>query len=106
MRYIKNPEYVNAVRFTQEMAEAFLFDKVPLPAGVRSGSAHYHQGDRKIWSCTFYIEDGMRSSEFENHKIERGDWIVIFPDGHAEAIAHDLFTSTYSLPPSTQVERE
>lgn len=89
-KYRKKPVVIEAVQFTQEMAEAFLFDEAPLPAGLICANSHLHPGRREIYSCRFGVEtlEGFMTAEI-------GDWIITGVKGERYPCKPDIFAATY-----------
>ena len=90
--YVKKPIPVGAVQITQEMVEAYLFDKKPLPKGVRCESSSIYPAKRLIIDCRLYC------STVENDLLEVrvGNWIV-GPGARGEfwPVQDDIFRATY-----------
>jgi hypothetical protein len=90
-KFRKKPEAVEAFQFTQEMAEAYLFDKVPLPNGLSMEAASYHPIDRVI----YMFSAGVKTREgFMG--VDVGDWIVKDAGG-LYVCEPDFFEATYEL---------
>lgn len=90
MKFRKKPVVVEAVRFTQEIVDGYLFHDGKLPAGVvlRRGS----------WSCETEIVD---NAEFYipalggEMDVSVGDWIITSPIGGRFPCEPGIFEKTY-----------
>jgi len=89
-QYRKKPVVITAVQFTQEVLEAYLFDKAPLPDGLRVVSSSYHPEYRKVWSFRAGIEtlEGFMTADI-------GDWIITGVKGERYPCKPDIFAATY-----------
>jgi hypothetical protein len=89
-KYRKKPVVIDAEQFTEWRIEAFLFDDVPLPDGVRMVSATYHKGNRTIDFAKFDIPtlEG-------NMAVVPGDWIIRGVKGEFYPCKPDIFAATY-----------
>lgn len=90
MKYRKKPVVIEAEQFTQERLEAYLFNKEPLPPGLRVVQSSYHPSDRKVWGFTAGIEtlEGFM-------KANIGDWIITGVKGEHYPCKPDIFAATY-----------
>ena len=90
MKFRKRPVVIEAVQFTREIAEKYLFDGEPLPRGVALGSASYHRKDRKLYSSRFVVRtlEGEMEATF-------GDWIITGVKGEVYPCKPDIFEQTY-----------
>jgi hypothetical protein len=80
--YRKRIELVQATQLTQELIEAAVFDKGPLPAGVEIVGSYSNPGKR-----TLYRADIRVGKEF----VDIGDWVTTDTDGHTAYWAPDIF---------------
>jgi hypothetical protein len=103
----RRPTIVEAVQITEEMVAAHLFDKQPLPRGVRMASAEYHGGERRV------IKTQMRVMTAHGDSLEVfvGDWIMPESDGeHFYPCKPDIFAATYepaeAAPPASVADHE
>lgn len=91
-KYIKKPIEVEAYQFTEDMVKAHLFDKAPLPPGVKLMRADYNDAERSLiaFSATVLTIQG------QNVKVSPGEWIATEPDGiHHYPIADEVFRKSY-----------
>jgi hypothetical protein len=79
--------FVKADQLTREAAEAYLWNGVPLPDGIRLASANHHPGSRTISQFWARTEEGL--------KVEIGDWFVEYPDGSMEVFNDSQFHSQF-----------
>jgi len=89
--YRKKPVVTEARQFTQADIEAYLFDKEPLPLGVRLAGASYHPERRTINHAHFTVETlhGRVSAV-------AGDWILPEPEaGKSYPVTDAVFRETY-----------
>jgi hypothetical protein len=91
-QFRKKPVVIEAVQLTQKVIEDYLFDDVPLPAGLRFCSSTSHKGDRKVWSFRAGIEtlEGFMQAEV-------GDWIITGVKGEHYPCKPDIFEMTYDV---------
>jgi len=90
MRFRKKPVVIEAVQFTAEVRDAYVFDKKPLPCGVVMGACTSHPVTRKVWSSRFYIETLEGRME-----VSVGDWIITGVKGEHYPCKPDIFEATY-----------
>lgn len=90
MRYRNKSVVIEAYQFTSQIAEDYLFDKKPLPEGLRLGVAIYNPVERTISDCKFGIEtlEGFMTADF-------GDWIIKGIKGEFYPCKPDIFEATY-----------
>jgi len=88
--YRKKPVVIMAVKFTERMAMAHLFDGAPLPDGLICGSSHIHKERRELYRASFYIEtlEGRMRAEYD-------DWIITGVKGERYPCKPDIFAATY-----------
>lgn len=90
MKFRKKPVVIDAVQFTQDMLESWLFDAMPLPGGLQCVQSNYHPKDRKIYSATVGIQtlEGFM-------KVDIDDWIITGVKGEKYPCKPDIFDATY-----------
>ncbi len=89
-KYRKKPVVIDAVQFTIDVAEADIFDHVPLPDGLHRGAASYRIEDRRIYSAEYYCEtiEGTLN-------VSYGDWIITGIQGEHYPCKPVIFAATY-----------
>ncbi|MBT2142730.1 MULTISPECIES: hypothetical protein [unclassified Rhodanobacter] len=90
MKFRKKPVVIDAVQFTEELRDAHIFDKEPLPKGVRAGACTSHPPTRKVWSAHFYVATPEGRME-----VTIGDWIITGVQGEHYPCKPDIFAATY-----------
>lgn len=73
-KYRKKPVFVEAIRFTEEMAIRCLCDREPGPFGLNV-SGDYHPERRTVSRAWVSIKSRV-SSEAAIDRAEIGDWII------------------------------
>lgn len=95
-RYRKKPVVVEAMQFTSEMLDAYLFDMAPLPKGIDVSSHSSYPPSRRVLSYQAYVTTihGQRT------QIVIDDWVITEPDGeHHYPCKPDIFAATYEPEP-------
>lgn len=90
MKFRKKPVVIDAVQFTEEVRDAYLFDKTPLPNGVQIFRTHLHPPTRKVYSAAAYIDTLEGRME-----VSIGDWVITGVKGEHYACKPDIFDLTY-----------
>lgn len=90
MQYRKKPVVISAVQYTAAVRDAYLFDKVPLPAGVVISSTHLHPGRREVYRADAYIETLEGRME-----VSLDDWVITGVKGEHYPCKPDIFAATY-----------
>jgi hypothetical protein len=86
----KKPVVISAVQYTAAVRDAWLFDKVPLPAGVSIPSNYLHPGRREVYSANAYIETLEGRME-----VLLDDWVITGVKGEHYPCKPDIFAATY-----------
>lgn len=89
-KFRKKPVVIDAVQFTQRMAEDHLFDGAALPKGLLLFGATHHPGRREIYKAKFGIETLEGTME-----AAIGDWIITGVKGELYPCKPDIFEATY-----------
>jgi hypothetical protein len=89
-KFRKRPVVIDAEQFTEWRLQAFLFDDVPLPDGVRMTGATYHKANRTYSYARFDIKtlEGAMT-------VSPGDWIITGVKGERYPCKPDIFEATY-----------
>lgn len=99
MQFRKKPVVIEAVQYTEEIRDAYLFDNVPLPAGVYIPAHTTHPPSRTVrWAPAFIdtLEGRM--------EVSIDDWVITGVKGERYACKPDIFAATYE--PAASLRRE
>jgi hypothetical protein len=87
-KFRKKPVVIEAVQLTEEVAAAYLFNDVALPAGVKFSSASSKEGKvLDFYSFVQTLEGRM--------DVSLGDWIITGVKGEHYPCKPDIFAATY-----------
>jgi hypothetical protein len=86
----KKPVVISAVQYTAAVRDAYLFEKVPLPAGVSIPSTYLHPGRREVYSANAYIETLEGRME-----VSLDDWVITGVKVEHYPCKPDIFAATY-----------
>lgn len=86
MKFRKKPVVIEAVQFTEEMANGYCLRESPIPKGVlfRRGS----------WNCKTEVVYYIPTLEGEM-TVSIGDWIITGVNGEHYPCKPDIFEKTY-----------
>jgi len=89
-RYTKKPITIQAVQFTEQVAQAYCFDGEDLPDGMAFKGSNLHPPTRVILSLTVGIEtlEGFMTVSID-------DWVIKGVQGEYYPCKPDIFEVTY-----------
>ena len=90
-KYRRKTVVIEAYQFNRKMVEDNIFDKVPLPNGIRITSSSSHPPSRTLSSYTVRID----TLEGETYLVSEGDWIIKGVRGEFYPCKPDIFEQTY-----------
>lgn len=88
--YRKKPVVIKATQYTAAVRDAYLFDKQPLPAGVRIAASNTHPGRREVYRADAYIQTLEGCME-----VSLDDWVITGVKGEHYPCKPDIFAATY-----------
>ena len=90
MKFRRKPVTVEAVQLTEQIVARYLFDKTPLPGGIKISSASYHQERRQVNNFSAYV-----TSSRKRIPVAQGDWVVRGEAGKPAVVTAEEFHQKY-----------